>query len=361
MIPRMVIRQLKSNRFKNISNTWVLIVTHNDVNQIDKTMGSLYKQTVPRETLYINIVDYASTDGTYEKLLGYDPYHLGVYRVTENISPGRRLADAQRFFRFGAFGTSRSFTLRPGDTVVPDFVEYCSNMLAVNWKLFPSQIIGEADIQKDDGIIAKQQPLFKKPFLLNGQANAYEYLTRGYKHKVMHFGTTGQSGRRYSIEVFNDRHGWNRLYYESKDRKVIYTNKTLASLRDEEDFSFKSILWLYACLISDFRYYEIYFEQRLKSDMVDLSYKNLAHDALWKSYNNLLLENKKEAENCLLLSGVIYPAVISTPLYLSIKRIIDSEGIDDKEEIMNIGNMFDEEDTHTPPKNVKGLKVKANL
>jgi glycosyltransferase involved in cell wall biosynthesis len=332
-------------------NARVLIVTHNNADLIDRTMESLQNQTIPRGNLYINIVDYGSTDGTYEKLLAYDPYHLGIYRVHENIRPDRMLSDAQRFQAYGGFGMANRFTLRPGDTVAPRFIEYCGNLLAENWKLFPAMVICETDIQKKDGSVVKQIPLFKKQFVLMGQNNAYEYLTRGYKHKVICFGTTGTGGRRYSHHVVNDLNAWNKQYYANKDRRVIYINKSLACLREDDVFSFENLLWLYACLLSDFRYYEIFFEKALVPAQVEASYKNLAFDAFWRCYNNLLTGNIKEAEDCFMLSEVIYPGIVETARYQSLKKCIDADSVIDKQQLEELFN--DDETLPAPKKSLR--------
>ena len=59
----------------NSTSIVVLVVTHNNVDEIDKTWESIQAQNYPKENIWTCFVDFDSTDGTYEKILSYDrPY-----------------------------------------------------------------------------------------------------------------------------------------------------------------------------------------------------------------------------------------------------------------------------------------------
>lgn len=56
----------------------IVIPTYNCVDCIDRTMKSIADQDYDGKKLYIVVVDFGSSDGTYEKLLTYSMTNLGV-------------------------------------------------------------------------------------------------------------------------------------------------------------------------------------------------------------------------------------------------------------------------------------------
>ena len=67
----------------NSTSIVVLVVTHNNVDEIDKTWESIQAQNYPKENIWTCFVDFDSTDGTYEKILSYDRYHTAVFQIPD--------------------------------------------------------------------------------------------------------------------------------------------------------------------------------------------------------------------------------------------------------------------------------------
>jgi len=62
-----------------------IVLSHNNVSDIERTILSLQKQTLCGDNLYTVAVDFGSVDGTYEKLLSFQRRNFGVYQHTESV------------------------------------------------------------------------------------------------------------------------------------------------------------------------------------------------------------------------------------------------------------------------------------
>jgi len=296
----------------------VAIVTCcNDVNVIDRTIESIRNQEFPRERLYIVAVDFGSTDGTYEKLLSYDRYHLGVYQVKEKIRPEQYQAKGALYAsRVATNDVKYYFLLRAGDTVAPEIAAYCSTLMEEHKAISPVMTICEADVENEDGSISKALPLFNRAFVIDGMKSPMEYVSRGYSHRVFCFGYLPSMDITYRGFVPNDRTRWNNLFYPNYRRNSLYIPKTMATLleRPADDAVF-NLASTYAMLLFYIRHTQNLYEDALGETAYRKAIENFAHYALYNACLESNKGNKKQAEDCLLLSTVIDPDVITDKLY----------------------------------------------
>ncbi len=307
----------------NTVRVWISIIAYNSSDVIDRTLESIYRQTYAMENLYINIVDFNSTDGTCEKLFAYDPYHLGIYQIKENIKKERRQAKAMEFMNFGQFGGITYYLLLDaGDTIVPEFIENCIQLLTENISFYPNVVMCEADIYLKDGSLKKQVPLFEKSFILNGEKDKFEYLKRGYQHRVITFGYVGWQGRRYHVHENNDLKNWNKRFYTNMNTNALYVKETMGCIMNEVEYDFSRVIANYGNLISFFRYYDMQYERHLDESCVKRTYLNFAYEALWNSYLKLERGDRLEAENFLMFSEIIYSKIADVKAFKAIKECL---------------------------------------
>lgn len=105
------------------------------MNEIDDSIQSVLNQNYDKENIYITIMDFGSTDGTYEKLLTYDRYHLGVYRNYKYQNPRLRISHMWKLAEHIVPNGKYSFQtiLYPGNVLYPNFMKVCTESFIRNW------------------------------------------------------------------------------------------------------------------------------------------------------------------------------------------------------------------------------------
>lgn len=306
----------------------VLMPTYNNVAEIDASLESIWNQNYDRENIYVTAMDFGSTDGTYEMLLKYDPYHFGVYRNLQSTNPRLRLSHMAKMSRYTHPGGHYSFqtVLYPGDVFYPDFMKICNEALILNWQDNPCMVVCETDIYEEDGSVSTQPSLFTEDCKIDGSRDITKFISGGYRHQVQCMVPTfSDIFKRFNCES-NELQWWNKLYLRGLDQWVLYVKQPLSCSKkvfyeDELD----EILLRWESIITNLRSYlakygKIYddgFEKKAKS--------NLAEYALWRSYILASGENSslyKIAEDCFRLSGVISPNVMEGELYKNMELYV---------------------------------------
>ena len=311
----------------------VLIPTLNNVDDIDVTLESIWNQTISMEDVYVTVMDFGSTDGTYEKLLRHNNFHYGVYRnpVTQNhrlmIS---YLMKMQKYFDFEVQYPLRTI-LYPGDILYPDYMEICSDVMIESWGHNPTMLISESDIW---GACEKkaQLPLFEKDCIIDGSKNITLFSDRGYRHQIQcllpMFQSYSNGLKRFYGEM-NEQRWWNKLYLRNIGRKSIYLRKPLSCqkpvLYDDES---EEILYRWESIITNLRHYAAKNGEIFDTRFEESAKKNLSEYALWRGYLLLQQHNnkcQKEATDCILLSGIIFPKIKENDLYLELSGLAAGE------------------------------------
>lgn len=305
----------------------ILIPTHNDVGQIDETMKSIRNQNYDKENVYIAAVDFESTDGTYEKLLTYDSFHMGVYQYTGEYNKRTMPALAARLASFTFPGGEYSYImlLNPGDIIYPDFLKKMTALMYGYRDYNPRMVIGEVDIiRKCDGKKVNARSMYDKEHIIEGKAKGLELVSKGYSHNIICFGGEIE-GRRYrSASILNERIWWNKnIMAYNFERNIVYTPERLACIRERfyED-ELTEILLRYESIILLIRGYDSRYMKNMDSDFQIKAEENICNYALWRSY---LLHNegkKKQALECFKIVGVISPIFTQNEIYNMLNELI---------------------------------------
>lgn len=303
----------------------ILIPTFNQIAELEETLKSIKRQEYNQENIYITVVDFGSTDGTYEKLLQYDQRNFGTYRmVIENEN--QRIAEAAKILSFVWLNVSYFFAVivYPGEQLYP----HCLKTLVAKYLHHTCQgikmVVCESDVLMENGEIMHQKPLFEEDRIINGREEMNEYIKRGYMHQIFHMGDSFAMTRHKSGSEQNERRFWNKLARGAQNHNVLYTKEVLACTKavvysDE----LKEILYRWEAIISIARFHTSKFGHDYYDDFEKLAYHNLAEYALWRSF--LLYQrgiHTKETEDCFLISSVIDEAIVQKEIYQHMHDLI---------------------------------------
>lgn len=310
----------------------ILIPTLNNVMELDKTVQSIWNQDFEQEDIYTTIVDFGSTDGTYEKALAYPKKNLGIYRKIGQLNKRQMVAEAGRILEFVYPGGEYCFSilLYPGDIMYPECIKKCVEAFVKNYALNPITLICETDIWNEDGTIRKQSVLFEADKIIDGCNEIIEYVKRGYQHYIFAMNLEFAKERYKANSEINEQRFWNKLARIGNERNVIYLKDTLTCVKEitYED-ELEEILYRWEAIISIERFYQSKFGNLFDEKFSNEAVKNISKYALWRSW--LLYkkgEEKKKIENCFMISSVIYPSIQKENLYQTIKSVL----IDGKKE-----------------------------
>lgn len=311
----------------------ILIPVYNSGRDLDLTVDSIRQQkNFSQAKIYITIVDFGSTDGTYEKALTYG-YHTGVYRPTDLRRGKSMAAIATKFWSEMHPGDLYTFDvlITPGDIIYPDFLYQCTRLMLEYSRDNPVVLVCETDIRLASGEIRKQFPLFKKTGIVDGKAAIEEYFNRGALHNIFCFGGAIQSKRHRNNRNMNERIWWSKLFTMALDRNVLYTGECLACIKERfyQD-ELEEILLRWENVILSTRQYKNLSDESINGNIECLAAQNLSCYSIWRSYLLYGKGMKKEAEDCLIISEIINPDVIGTEVNNKMWRYLKNGALEDQ-------------------------------
>lgn len=295
----------------------ILIPVYNAADVIDETMQSIWQQRYDRENIYIFLVDFGSTDGTYQKILGYDPFHMGIYQVDKDFTEGRMAAETARTVPYS--GSRVTILLWPGDVIYPDSLDRVAQ--AVKRHRHRGLIISETDVKAQDGSVTRLPAFHEKRKIIDGKKEYAEFLIRGYQHHVMSFGGEISQSLNFINGQINERIWWSKSCSTNFERETLYIPEYLGCVRERyyRD-ELQEIMFRWNVVLDYRRNYEYKFKR--KPEKNDLAEENLAHYTLWRSW---LLENRgdfRQAKECFLFSTVICPPIRETEIYRWLEKYV---------------------------------------
>lgn len=336
-------------------NIQFLVPTYNNVQDIDATLQSIWEQDYSRERIYVTAMDFGSTDGTYEKLLGRDKYHFGVYRNTAEKNPRQRVAHMatlmeQKLNYVHPGGHCLMAVLYPGDVLYPGFLRTCMETLTQQGEP-PALVICEADCWDDMHKTCHQSALFASDCIIH---DGYQYVSRGYQHQIQCLVSNFDVRMVRFACAANEQRWWskcdiirgagNALYirepllcqkkltYEDELEEVLLRWESVVARRraaegrkisEQTTVVRKSSLW-HRLLLWWRRRKEPSSPSPIQADRIPVE-SNIAEYSLWRSW--LLCEKhegkpNRDAEDCFLISKAIYPKIADSELYRNMQKYI---------------------------------------
>ncbi len=317
----------------------VLIPTYNNVLEISNTLNSIREQTFDKESIYVTVVDFGSTDGTLDVLFSYDYYHLGIYQKDEQKNARLRVAEASQLLEHINCGGKYNLyvLLYPGDIMYPECLHKCVAAFINQYNLNPVSVICESDIIQMDGTTIKQKSLYKEDRVIDGSTAFNDYVMREYKHQIFEVVISFNHGRYKANGEINEKRFWNKAARNGLGKNIIYLKESLICTRQifYED-EFEEVLHRWESLISLPRVYTNKFGNIFNDEYEKLAGYNLAEYALWRSW--ILYKDKerrKEMEDCFLIASVICLHIECSEIYQLLKNLIFNNDISVIDKINN--------------------------
>lgn len=308
--------------------TYVLIISDNSMEKLHKTMDSILNQTVEQELLRVLIIDNASEDGTYHKLVEYEikyPKLVSVIREKQPTTRGRLLKRLIRHLRFAQVGSS--LILNPGDIIYPDFIREARGLLQLKEDI--RCFIYEVDILEENRVI-KQEPIFKNNCILT-EVSKDVYYRYGIGHKVQAFYRKLPIGVVIKLpyyEVIAKDHDWLAAsFYNYRVRNNVYVRKTAGCICEEMvDTKQRLIEWaffikrvLYAVETQVFSTTDA---ADLEKEEVEAAYRCLAMMALQYSVKDLKRGLFEAAEDALIFAEMMKADIVGHEGYKRLQEAI---------------------------------------
>lgn len=334
---------------KNQVKIQVLIPTCNSVKEIDRTMKSIHSQTCGMDNIYITIVDFASSDDTYEQLLKYDPYHLGVYQYPREVNKEYQIGITAKFSNFISLGCKTYYMgLFPGTVIYPNFMKCAMDRMGDNESGDMKTIIFETDIRKSNGTVIHQIPLYNKSFILD-ESHKLEYIKRKFWHQVIWVSANPFSvSRHFTNHVTNNLNDWHRQILRNYSQTVLYIPEHMGCVYENIFHNdFEMLVKDFGALCGLIRTFEKDIGIGVDSGEFETLKINLAYLSLWKAGEAIISEDWKEAEDCFLFSEIFSEDICETELY---KAISDSIVSREKQCFTEKRKLLLKEETWNPPK-----------
>lgn len=304
----------------------ILIPTHNSVELLDDTLNSIWAQDYNRESIFINIIDFASNDGTYEKLLEYDSYHFGIYRYegsyTTRTMPSIMAKVMEYFDQRGEM--LYQLLLWPGDIIYPDFFKKMTVAKIAECNSLPSLVVCETDVKVDAGEIVRPRSLFNTKRIIKGETELSEYVTIGYKQNIVCLGgeILKQKSRIHTLK--NERIWWSNLLPAGMERNIVYIPEHLACIRERYyDDELEQILLRWELSIISLRSFDAKHEKSLGLTLASKAENSISKYAIWRSFLLWKKQDEKQAKECFEIASVINPEIKNEDVYVCLKELLN--------------------------------------
>lgn len=301
----------------------ILIPAYNVVHLIDDTMQSIWKQNFDRENIYVLIADFGSSDGTYEKILSYDSYHLGIYRLDRDFTRNRMVSEVAKIAECAHpdIGYCYQIVLWPGDIIYPDYLSKLTQVMERYGAKHVNMVLSEVDVRNEDGIIVQRHNLYKEEKMLDGGEDYWEFVSKGYQHNIMCFGGEISRGNHRIWGERNNRTWWNKCAFLNFEKNVVYLPEHLGCVREcfYED-ELQEVLLRWESLLMFRRFYESKRKLQLQMNDLENAECNVAHYALWRSFLMMDKGDVGQAKSCFLISGVICPDIKKHRIYMLLEH-----------------------------------------
>lgn len=313
---------------KDSSCTYILIIADNRMEELAKTIDSIFKQTIEKELLRVLIIDNASQDGTYEKLIQYEikyPQLISVIREKQPTTRGRLLKSLMRHLRFAQVGSS--LLLNPGDIIYPEFIQDARALLQLKENV--KCLIYEVDLYEGYGV-NKQPPIFKDNCILTRVCKDvfYKY---GIGHKVQVFYRKlpiDISVKLPYYEVTEKHHDWLAASFYREKTNVYLKKKAGCVCEDTIDYKQELIEWAFFIKRTLYAVETQVFSTRDAADMekeeIEAAYNCLAVMALQYTLKSLKKGLFEDAEDTLIFAEMMKADIVDSDLYKILQKAVSS-------------------------------------
>ena len=316
--------------------TYFLIIPEDGIDGIKKTIQSIKAQQCPLEWLRVLVIDNATADGTYHKLLKMEmeyPELISVIRVKRPTTRGRLLKRMITHLRYTAVDSS--VILTPGDVIYPDYVSTGRMLLHLNGE---HCLVSEVDLQQEKEKIT-QSPIYSDRCILTS-LNRTEFYIRGIDHKVliMYRGLPiSLSGKLPYYEVVAKQ---NKLFQIDFHKRCIYLNEVHGCIPGrKQDLKKELIQWTFFVkrqfYAKETQVFSTDTAKDITDDEIDLIYGSLASLALYFAKQKVEENSYEEANDFLAFAEMMKLDIALDDRYAALKDVIAGRGkLTEKQELL---------------------------
>ncbi len=323
----------------------VLLPTHNCLDLIDRSIGSVFEQSFPAERLRLVAFDNASTDGTYERLVEYArDTEISVQRMRKKVFQTRLLHAAFNLLDHLDF---RYITvLRPGDVLHRDFIQSCAEAMDRHGSGGRKMLLCEANVIGPNGVVSPRTPVYSRSCTLLRTEHYTQFFLNGSGHKIQPFYCKRAAMTPLSIlAIIEDHTDWFKHAILSFQLECIYLKSPLADIRTSEYPDLLRDLMVRFYLVKRMELNEqMAFDNREYRCLDEPIYRNLSFFALQYAIKAIGRKQLKTAAKILLFAEMVFEPITSTALYSTLKSSIESGRPLDEEQLAGM-----EETSVSPP------------
>ena len=303
----------------------ILIPTYNNVDDVDTTMDSIRKQDYPQEDIYTCIVDFGSTDGTYEKILQYDSEHLGVFQLGKKQQGSTSIKEAAELMYYQSPGGKYAYKLllQPGDLIYSNCLSKCVEICMKYSFDCSGCLLLNADVKLLNGEVIKQMPLSLE------ECNQSDIMMHenSIKEKAYHysawFGKEFALANHRNSKMENERCFFYKSQIIALELPMIYIPEVLICLKERiYDNEFEEILLRWESIIRLDLTYSSKFKTKIDSAYIEKALLSLAYYCLWRSCKRYHDLDQEQLENCVYIAELISPEITDTPEYKDIFQLV---------------------------------------
>ena len=320
----------------------ILLTAYNNSKDIEASLQSVYAADWDNLEYCVICADFGSTDGTYDFLLDYAKnYPLAVYSFPNRRKGRTEIAETVRLFGYQNAKSPWNWfmRLRGGDIIYPLLPEIIHEARLKYDDQFPVALVGEADVVDRNGSLIKQTPVLDKERIVNCMAERRQILSHGFMNQMMVAGAGFSGSYQMAQSVANERIWWNKIYSSFGIQNFVYTPVKLGCMRDTvyED-EIDEILLRWNHLIGHIRINQSQKRVNFDDEDGEIAAKQLAYYSLWRSFLLWDMKKKKEAQDCVLLAGMIHKNVMNSTIYSEIRELVFENKIENMKGISEIFN-----------------------
>ena len=309
----------------------ILIPVYNNVNELDKTMQSIWNQNFDKDNIYVVMVDFGSSDGSYEKMLKYPSNRLGVYQVVGDFCKSTMVSEVVKIAEYTSPGGAFFYrmVLWPGDIIYPTYIPKMVGAMLENLHINPYMIICETDIAGKNGKYFHKS-LFEEKYVIDGKKDYIELNSKFFDHNIHSFGGNLAKNKHRTCGFMNERVWINKITISIYERNIVYIPERLACIKERLYIDeLREILLRWESVIAFKRIQEAKYKKVLDKSFLKAPEMNLAEYALWRAYVCVKNNDYQMAKKCFMISEVIFPEIRSIGKFELTKQFLD--GIDTKE------------------------------
>lgn len=306
---------------------YVLMMTDNEIDKIDRTIQSVLEQTYPMERIRIMVIDNSSIDGTYEKLIQYEiqyPQLISVMREKKKTTRGRLLKKMVEHLRFSTVDAST--LLNPGDVIYPNFIKLGVEVLRLNNMI--KLVAFETELF--DGTFKKAQaPIYSENCIITNMC-AGAYYRNGIGHKVQvifrklplpeeiklpYYALLAEHKEWFTLSYFRN---FNCMYRREIGGCIFSENeKDIVSQLIKKAFYYKR-----SCYAIETNVFSNLYANDTDVQQVHDGYRCLAIMGLQSAIKELESNSFKSAEDCLIFAEMMDLSIVQEAYYEKINQVL---------------------------------------